>query len=795
MKQESVVSLSAFLLLSLLVSSAPGNAKDAQRPMKLLAVSPSGVAEFSVAGQRYTIRGGESAGAWTFMGLVRSRLDKKIRYAVLEDFTQQQGHILFVDFGGVQIDLSKSLEPTFADSSTLYRGHTLQEVMNSDHDLLGEEILSKSGDPGYDEVAACFPPIAKMRTYTFVGTHESIDKLGFEYGGRTPSFDPAPFDPLISQVRKAGRVWDGLVGGWLPVLRFVYPEDEGHWAEMVAFAPLHQDNGNDRIQQVWYRVARIDGGKLKWARYFNSYQPFPPREHCGPEPFYEDLIAMRQGWEQALAPGMKVDIPDQRLADMARHCLVRDMITRVGDYPKYGVFDKNYAGSEHDGFPDTFNADTTAMTEWGLFGLARGYIANYLGKFVRDDGSILYRGPETGQYGRMLTVMAEYANDSGDWKLLLEYRQRIDGITKLLLSMREKALKLPSSDPAFGMIAGWSEADSCLDPDPPRYMQPYFSNSTEAARGFGELGPVWERIGTMTKRPELESWGQRLVSESKALQKDIRMAIGRSMLKSDASACLPAIAGVKEPFDVALARDPLDPQYRAYRAYMEMLFSGNLAPEEVETIVNYRAAHRDTILGIPTAYGYVTHELAGFLTYGHAYGLIQTDLVRRYLLTLYSIMAHQYTRGTWTAPETRNIDPDRFAAPYCTPAEMVVPMMTRWMLVFEDPKTGTLWLAKGTPRSWLDDGKSFSVSNAPTQWGRVGFSVASHLKKGTITAMIQFSSSRGPLTELRLRVPEGNKISSVMLDGKPWTQYDTREEAIILPSNAARTVSLTIFYQ
>jgi hypothetical protein len=575
----------------------------------------------------------------------------------------------------------------------------------------------------------------------------------------------------------------------------VYPEDEGHWAEMVAFAPLHQDNGNDRIQQVWYRVARIDGGKLKWARYFNSYQPFPPREHCGPEPFYEDLIAMRQGWEQALAPGMKVDIPDQRLADMARHCLVRDMITRVGDYPKYGVFDKNYAGSEHDGFPDTFNADTTAMTEWGLFGLARGYIANYLGKFVRDDGSILYRGPETGQYGRMLTVMAEYANDSGDWKLLLEYRQRIDGITKLLLSMREKALKLPSSDPAFGMIAGWSEADSCLDPDPPRYMQPYFSNSTEAARGFGELGPVWERIGTMTKRPELESWGQRLVSESKALQKDIRMAIGRSMLKSDASACLPAIAGVKEPFDVALARDPLDPQYRAYRAYMEMLFSGNLAPEEVETIVNYRAAHRDTILGIPTAYGYVTHELAGFLTYGHAYGLIQTDLVRRYLLTLYSIMAHQYTRGTWTAPETRNIDPDRFAAPYCTPAEMVVPMMTRWMLVFEDPKTGTLWLAKGTPRSWLDDGKSFSVSNAPTQWGRVGFSVASHLKKGTITAMIQFSSSRGPLTELRLRVPEGNKISSVMLDGKPWTQYDTREEAIILPSNAARTVSLTIFYQ
>jgi hypothetical protein len=729
------------------------------------------------------------------MGATRSRADKKVQFAILENFTRQRGHVLVVDNAGVQIDLPKSLEPTFADPSILYRGHTLQEVMDSRTDLLGDEILSKPGDPEYDEVAACFPPITKMRTYTFVGTHESIDKLGFEYGGRTPSFDPAPFDPLIGQVRKEGRVWDGLVGGWLPVVRFVYPHGPDDWAEMIAFAPLHQDLGNDRIQPVWYRVARVEGGKLKWAHYFNSYQPFPPREHYDAELFYEDLFAMRAGWERALAPGMKLDLPDQRLADMARHCVVRDMITRVNDYPKYGVFDKNYAGSEHDGFPDTFNADTTAMIEWGLFSLARRYIANYLEKFVRDDGSILYRGPETGQYGRMLTVIAEYANDSGDWKLLLENRRRIDGITNLLLSLREKALKLPTSDPTYGMIVGWSEADSCLDPYPPRYMQPYFSNSTEAARGFGDLGRVWERIGAKTKSSDIEKWGQKLVLESKALDRDTQTAIGRSLLKIEGSFCLPSIAGVKEPFDVALVRDPLDPQYRSYRAYMEMLFSGNLRREQVETIVNYRAAHQDTILGIPTAYGYSTHELAGFLSYGHAYGLLQTDLVRRYLLLLYSIMAHQYTRATWTAPETRNIDPERFAAPYCTPAQLVVPMMVRWMVVFEDPKTGTLWLAKGTPRGWLEDGKSFSVSNVPTSRGRVGFSVVSRLKKGTVTATIQFSSAEPPITKLRLRVPEGNKISSVTLNGKSWTQYDVGEETIRLPSNVGDKVSLTIHYQ
>src|SRR5262249_50640950 len=91
----------------------------------------------------------------------------------------------------------------------------------------------------------------------------------------------------------------------------------------------------------------------------------------------------------------QIHVPNQRLENMARFAVVREMMTRVKDFPKYGVVDKNYAGSEHDGFPDTFNVDTSAMLEWGLIPQAGRYIENYFGKFVRDDGSILYRGPAT----------------------------------------------------------------------------------------------------------------------------------------------------------------------------------------------------------------------------------------------------------------------------------------------------------------------------------------------------------------------------------------------------------------
>jgi hypothetical protein len=435
------------------------------------------------------------------------------------------------------------------------------------------------------------------------------------------------------------------------------------------------------------------------------------------------------------------------------------------------------------------------MLDWGLIDRAGLYIDNYFGEFVRDDGSILYRGPETGQYGRMLTLVAQYVTLGGDIQVVLRRRSRIDGVTNLLLALRAKAQKLPTTDPAYGMIAGWSEADACLDPDPPRYMQPYFSNSTEAARGFRDLGLAWEMIGKKTSNPELIAWGEKLIREAAELRRDIEAAITRSILTIDGEKILPSIAGVKEPFHIAVPRDESDPQFRSYRAYMEMMYSGSLTKEQVKMIVDYRSSHHDVILGMPTAYGYKTGELAGFLSYGYGYGLIQHDMTRQALLMLYSDMAHQYTRGTWTAPETRNVLIDRIAAPYCTPSELVVALMTRWLVVFEDPETNALWLGKAIPRNWLEDGKVTKVTGAATKWGRIGFSIDSHLKSSTIETKIDLSPQGLPITtNLRLRAPDELKIKSVTLNGKPWTQFDSETETITVPPGMSGEVEVVAHY-
>jgi hypothetical protein len=564
---------------------------------------------------------------------------------------------------------------------------------------------------------------------------------------------------------------------------------------MVAFAPLRITNNNDRIQPVWYRIVHVESGAVKWSHYVDSYHPFPPRTEFDPKVFYRDLIELNNGWNKTLAPAMKIHVPDERLENMGRFALVRDLMTRVGDFPKYGAVDKDYAGSEHDGFPDTFTVDTAAMLDWGMLDMAGRLIDNYFGKFVRDDGSILYRGPETGQYGRMLTVVAQYVKYGGDPALLLKRRSRIDGVTNLLLGLREKARQLPKTNAAYGMLAGWSEADACLDPDPPRYMQPYFSNSTEAVRGFRDLGRVWKKIGEQTKSAKLVAWGERLIRESGELQLDIQNAVSRSLLNIDGETILPSIAGVTDPFHIVVPRDPADPQYRSYRAYMEMMYSGILTKEQVALIVQYRKNHHDTILGVPTAYGYKTGDMAGFLSYGHGFGLIQHDRTREFLLLLYSGMAHQYTRGNWTAPETRPLFLDDPAAPYCTPAQLVVALLTRWMLVFEDPMSDTIWLGKAMPRDWLEDGKSISVESVPTKWGRVGFSIMSRLKEGKIVATVYLPSNRfGATMKIRLRTPGNVPLKSVRLDGKPWKDFNAEGETITLPAGLSAKINVVAEY-
>ena len=105
----------------------------------------------------------------------------------------------------------------------------------------------------------------------------------------------------------------------------------------------------------------------------------------------------------------------------------------------------------------------------------------------------------------------------------------------------------------------------------------------------------------------------------------------------------------------------------------------------------------------------------------------------------------------------------------------------------------TLWLARGTPRAWLEQGKKISVKNAPTHFGTLAYEIVSDVDNGKISATVEMpahnashSDAGGPSRKaakevvLRFRHPKAAPMKSVAVNGKKWKAFDASREIIRL---------------
>ena len=103
----------------------------------------------------------------------------------------------------------------------------------------------------------------------------------------------------------------------------------------------------------------------------------------------------------------------------------------------------------------------------------------------------------------------------------------------------------------------------------------------------------------------------------------------------------------------------------------------------------------------------------------------------------------------------------------------------RAMFVMEDG--GRLWLARATPRAWLEQGKRIAVKNAPTQFGTVSYEIVSDVRNHRITATVALPTRHAPQSLLlRLRHPQAAPLRSVEVNGQPWRTFEKDKEAIRL---------------
>jgi hypothetical protein len=713
-------------------------------------------------------------------------------WKVYEDLRTRDGSLAFISASGNARVLPKSAEASMPEG-TPYLGLTLKEISLSGPDLLADRLLQE-GDPDPEKVKSVAPPMASAEKNprvwtTFVGTKEAYDVTPVYRSGSTRTYHPIQYSPELREALKQGHFYDGLVGGWMPAVRKVIPiSDRAYW-EVILFGDTGP-NKNKYIVHTWHRTARVEDGKIIKVVYGHSYPAYPPaRIDPQPEEFYRALLTFAEYWDEQLHDFAPASLPEDAWVDMSKHSFAKELMTRPGGiYPKYGAVDRDYAGSEYDGFQDIFTSAIYTNMEWGRLETARLFIDNYFTEYVDAKGMIDMRGPETAQFGMTLSLLARYFHYSSDRGLILKHREKIEASAKLLEDMHDESLRMPTENHGYGLISGWSESDSCLSENPSLYWRPYYANSAFAARGFKDIARAWKELAHINSSPGMEKLAQGWLKRSQTLQQRTIASIEKNIQNDKTPPYIGLFPGTLLTFRESLAKERPSPQQWPHRPYAELLQANILPPHLENRVIDCMRAYGATTLGVVANVGHVQEDgrdILGFISYGYAQALLRLDRIEEFLLFLYSHRYHAHTRGSWTAGEVTGITGD--SGTYCVPAQQTIPLLVRWMLVLEDSDEDKLYLAKGLPREWAASGKEIRIEQAPTRWGKVTFNLVTKSNSNSIVGQVELSGASVPQeVHFKLRLPEQDSLKIVAVNGQPVTLGGVYKDTVVIETKNQR---------
>ena len=237
-------------------------------------------------------------------------------WKVYEDLRTRDGAITFISSTGASRVLAKSAEATFVEADPPYLGLKLADIGMSGPDLLADKLLQHGADPDPEQVKSAAPPQGtakeesrwRLPWNTFVGTKECADTMPVFPVGNTRTYHPGQYFPELTN-DAAKKRFEGLIGGWMPAVRKVFPLSEGVYVEVVVFGDVE---AHDRfIVQTWHRTTRVENGKVAKVVYGYSYPAYPPtREDPGAEEFYRALLVFAAYWEKQLQDFAPAALPD-----------------------------------------------------------------------------------------------------------------------------------------------------------------------------------------------------------------------------------------------------------------------------------------------------------------------------------------------------------------------------------------------------------------------------------------------------------------------------------------------------
>ncbi len=526
-------------------------------------------------------------------------------------------------------------------------------------------------------------------------------------------------------------------------------------------------------------------------------------ETLGPVTMDEQAYVTRRAqsiayWKDQLAAGSSIQVPEKYAADAMRSMLLTNLVMgynltvgngyELPDDPKFAWI------------PEAV-ATVGSIGDFGYAARTRQALDEFLVRGQYNDGFT------TWEHGIKLQAAARYYLQTGDKEL----------ITSHLATFRS-----------------WLEdvaAQRGKDPDGLLAKTALYSDNATKAHGIHHQADVWRGMrdmGVVLRLLGDTSDADDFTAQADQLRAATLKAVERSSTElPDGSVFVPIALQDPNDFDptgritdsregsywnlimpYALGSGLIDPESRIGKGLNKFLtthgglFLGltrfNLSGEPVESCQTRPA-------GVwPAADGYRSSGIDQQYGWSYVKYLDQLGDADRLGVTFYGMLAQGFTPNTFIGGEGETIAPcptEYYRSQYRSPlsannATYLKALSSMLVSETADPEglpTG-LSLAEATPRPWLSNDQTVGVTELPTSFGPVTYSITSSVKRGLVEATVvapQALPNRPRLNQvtLHLRVPAGYRLGSATADGRP---VPLKGDAITVPVSGTTKVRVTV---
>ncbi|HEY3132481.1 MAG TPA: hypothetical protein VGL91_23715 [Acidobacteriota bacterium] len=521
------------------------------------------------------------------------------------------------------------------------------------------------------------------------------------------------------------------------------------------------------------------------------------------EVFDSTYARVQRFWVQLLANAVKIKVPEERVNNVWRALVLQNFILADGPRFTYGSglrYNDNYYPVENGGGGNVF----------AFYGF--GDYSHALLRFCMPVSLDPSKAGRKYQNRRAVALHHLFENYRLTRKMDVFNAHRDDLFRvadEIIADRRSTMIGQNGSRPLhWGLLPPSLPAADDLGDKNPMYV---VAHDITNCQGLQDLGELLVRSGADVAR------GRRYIGEAREFRRLLLGVMERAAIRVNGRPPFVELQTLyfrdtpgygPEPYD-DLAMGRVQGTYYHYWADMEFNYNFFNPDDSVgRWIADYIQQNGGFVLGctrgrLRTPYGWINNVYnAGYYNF-----MLRRGDVERFLLGFYSRVAFGMSGHAYVASEGSpfvgyNTRKGGFvSADYSFPnsaANSETLSMLRSMLVLEELKnnveTGDIYLLKGVPRAWFQDGKEIEIKDAPTYFGNLSFSVRSKLSANSIAATIT-PPARDKYRNIIIsfRHPGKVPIRRVRVNGVEHQDFDATSGSIRLVSGPGQ-FRVEVFY-